>query len=400
MEQTAKRRNFLAILAVYFAANAIFIMSPAMNAIATQLYPDKPYSNILLISTISSLCMIPGSLVAGTLLSRVGFRTMALISMGGIVVCGVLPAFISSLMAVYVLRGIVGFCIGIGFPLQSTLALQLFDDRERPKVLGMATVSLAAGSIIFMVFSGLLSDMDARYAFLFHAILLLPLAVVLVNLREPSQNAAASQETVSAAPVQGPMPVYAVFTALMFAVIFFAFYPVLLNMSSICANENIGGSVVAGMLLAVYTVGNMVGGFLFAPLSRAAGKLVVPIGLVIWIAGSGCIAFGRTVPHSLRHRGADGLARHGEHLFRVCAQKQAVHGCSAVLLWHEYWLLPDNLFYQCRCQLHRRQRSPPAGDLRVLHRSGLQPDLGRGGDPAEQEARLTHRFMIDREELL
>ena len=189
-----------------------------------------------------------------------------------------------------------GFCIGIGFPLQSTLALQLFDDRERPKVLGMATVSLAAGSIIFMVFSGLLSDMDARYAFLFHAILLLPLAVVLVNLREPSQNAAASQETVSAAPVQGPMPVYAVFTALMFAVIFFAFYPVLLNMSSICANENIGGSVVAGMLLAVYTVGNMVGGFLFAPLSRAAGKLVVPIGLVIWIAGSGCIAFGRTVP--------------------------------------------------------------------------------------------------------
>ena len=296
MEQTAKRRNFLAILAVYFAANAIFIMSPAMNAIATQLYPDKPYSNILLISTISSLCMIPGSLVAGALLSRVGFRTMALISMGGIVVCGVLPAFISSLMAVYVLRGIVGFCIGIGFPLQSTLALQLFDDRERPKVLGMATVSLAAGSIIFMVFSGLLSDMDARYAFLFHAILLLPLAVVLVNLREPSQNAAASQETVSAAPVQGPMPVYAVFTALMFAVIFFAFYPVLLNMSSICANENIGGSVVAGMLLAVYTVGNMVGGFLFAPLSRAAGKLVVPIGLVIWIAGSGCIAFGRTVP--------------------------------------------------------------------------------------------------------
>ena len=205
MEQTAKRRNFLAILAVYFAANAIFIMSPAMNAIATQLYPDKPYSNILLISTISSLCMIPGSLVAGALLSRVGFRTMALISMGGIVVCGVLPAFISSLMAVYVLRGIVGFCIGIGFPLQSTLALQLFDDRERPKVLGMATVSLAAGSIIFMVFSGLLSDMDARYAFLFHAILLLPLAVVLVNLREPSQNAAASQETVSAAPVQGPM---------------------------------------------------------------------------------------------------------------------------------------------------------------------------------------------------
>ena len=65
--ETQKKRNFIALLAVYFAANAIFIMSPAINAMATEMFPDKSYTSVLLVSTISSLCMIPGSLVAGSI---------------------------------------------------------------------------------------------------------------------------------------------------------------------------------------------------------------------------------------------------------------------------------------------------------------------------------------------
>lgn len=33
-----KKRNFIALLAAYFAANVIFIMSPAINAMATGMY--------------------------------------------------------------------------------------------------------------------------------------------------------------------------------------------------------------------------------------------------------------------------------------------------------------------------------------------------------------------------
>lgn len=84
-------------------------------------------------------------------------------------------------------------------------------------------------------------------------------------------------------------------------------------MSSVCANENIGGATVAGILLALYTVGNCIGGFIFEPLHRFAGKLVVPIGLVFWILGTACFAFGHSVPSSssrllIRHRCADRLA--------------------------------------------------------------------------------------------
>lgn len=297
MDNSIKRRNFIALLAVYFAANVIFIMSPAMNAIATELYPDLPYTSVLLVSTISSLLMIPGSLVAGAALGKVKFKTMALISMGGIIIFGMLPYFIRPLMAVYVFRGIVGFCIGLGFPLQSTLALQLFNDKERPRALGFATVSLSVGSIVFMVVSGMLADQNAAYPYLFHAILLIPLILVLTLLKEPSaEDKVETVEAPSQVPETGKMPPYAIFTAFMFAVVFFAFYPVLLNMSSVCANENIGGATVAGILLALYTVGNCIGGFIFEPLHRFAGKLVVPIGLVFWILGTACFAFGHSVP--------------------------------------------------------------------------------------------------------
>lgn len=295
--EAQKKRNFVALLAAYFAANVIFIMSPAINVMATEIFPDKSYTAVLLVSTISSLCMIPGSLIAGSMLNRLGFKKLAVISMGGIAICGAACAFTTSLTAIYILRGIVGFCIGIGFPLQGTMSLQLFNDAERPKYLGWATVSLAAGSVFYMIISGMLADRSAKYSFLFHLIVLIPLALILLFLKQPSEEEIKANEAdaPSQVPDHGKLPGYALFTSLMFALVFFAFYPVLLNMSSICAYENIGGATVAGMLLSVYCIGNMCGGFLFSPLSKAAGKMVVPVGLILWIAGTACIAFGHSV---------------------------------------------------------------------------------------------------------
>lgn len=296
--QAQKSRNFIALLAVYFAANVIFIMSPALNVMATEMFPNESYTAVLLVSTISSLCMIPGSLVAGGILNKIGFKKLAVVSMGGIAICGALCAAAPSLTVIYLLRGIVGFCIGLGFPLQGTMSLQLFNDKERPKYLGWATVSLAAGSVFYMIVSGILADISAKYSFLFHLVVLVPMILVVVFLKQPAKEeiAANNVESPSKVPEDGKMPVYALFTALMFALVFFAFYTVLLNMSSICAYENIGGATVAGILLSIYCIGNMAGGFIFNPLSKAVGKYVVPIGLILWIIGTACVAFGHSVP--------------------------------------------------------------------------------------------------------
>lgn len=291
-----RRGNLISVLAVYFAANVIFITSPAMQAFATELYPEIAYGTVLLLSTISSLFMIPGSLLAGVLLGKqISFRQMAVLSMGGIIVAGVLPFFIRTFSFVLVMRALVGFCIGLGFPLQSTLALKLFDDEERPGVLGKATFVMALGSIVYMVMSGVLCDVDASYVWLIHGVLIVPLVLVLVFLKEPRE----AGDTKAAEKEDGKkekLPGMAVFASTMFMIIFFAFYPVILNMSAIIDYENLGTGAVTGIISSLFTIGNALAGLIFARVYKLAGKYTVPAGLVLWIAGMAVFGFGHNLP--------------------------------------------------------------------------------------------------------
>lgn len=291
-----RRGNLISVLAVYFAANVIFITSPAMQAFATELYPEIAYGTVLLLSTISSLFMIPGSLLAGVLLGKqISFRQMAVLSMGGIIVAGVLPFFIRTFSFVLVMRALVGFCIGLGFPLQSTLALKLFDDEERPGVLGKATFVMALGSIVYMVMSGVLCDVDASYVWLIHGVLIVPLVLVLVFLKEPRE----AGDTKAAEKEDGKkekLPGMAVFSSTMFMIIFFAFYPVILNMSAIIDYENLGTGAMTGIISSLFTIGNALAGLIFARVYKLAGKYTVPAGLVLWIAGMAVFGFGHNLP--------------------------------------------------------------------------------------------------------
>lgn len=285
-----KRGRMISLLAVYFAANVIFITTPALNSWATEIYPDIPYSTVLFLSTISSLLMIPGSLIAGAVLGKqVKFKTMAVVSLGGIVIAGCLPFFIRSFAFVLVMRGIVGFCIGLGFPLQSTLALKLFDDEERPGALGAATTVMAAGSIIYMLVSGWVTDMDAAYSFLVHAILIVPLVLVLLFLKEPENT---SETETRAEGRKEKLPGMAVFASAMFMFIFLAFYPVLLNMSAIIDYEGIGSAAMTGIISCLYTIGNGIAGMIFPAFYKKVGKYIIPAGCILWAAGAAIFAFG------------------------------------------------------------------------------------------------------------
>lgn len=295
MGTNRKTGNFISVLAVYFAANVIFIMSPAMNSIATNLYPDIAYGTVLLLSTISSLFMIPGSLLAGAVLGKkIGFKQMAVLSLGGIVIAGVLPYFITNFTMVLILRIIVGFCIGLGFPLQSTLALKLFDDDERPAILGKATVAMSCGAIFYMLVSGAVCDMNTSYVWLVHGVLIIPLILVIIFLKEPENTEEGSQAEAKDEKNE-KLPMLAVITSGLFMVVFFAFYPVLLNMSAIVEQEGLGAGAVTGIISSLFTIGNAIAGMIFAKVYQVTGKYVIPVGLVFWAIGTAVFSFGNSL---------------------------------------------------------------------------------------------------------
>lgn len=235
-----KRGNFISVLAVYFAANVIFIMSPAMNSIATELYPDIAYGTVLLLSTISSLFMIPGSLAAGAVLGKqVGFKQMAVVSLGG--------------------------------------------------------------TIIYMLVSGAVCDISASYVWLVHGILIIPLILILIFLKEPDKSGTEQSIQGSAADrsQNSPgekLPPMAVFASAMFMIVFFAFYPILLNMSAIVDQEGLGTAAVTGIISSLFTIGNAIAGVIFAGVYKAAGRFTIPVGLVLWAAGTAIFSFGHNLP--------------------------------------------------------------------------------------------------------
>lgn len=293
MDTKKNRNNMISLLAVYFAANVIFITTPVLNLWATEVYTGVPYSTVLFLSTISSLLMIPGSLIAGAVLGKkVRYKTMAVISMGGIIIAGCLPYFIRNFAFAIVMRAIVGFCIGLGFPLQSTLALKLFDDAQRPGVLGKATISMSVGAIVYMLLSGYVADFHAADSFLVHAILIIPLVLVLIFLEEPEPE---KETAVVENKQKEKLPGMALFASAMFMFIFFAFYPVLLNMSAIIDYEGIGSASISAVISCLYTIGNAIAGFIFAALYKKTGKYTIPVGVALWALGAGVFAFGNGI---------------------------------------------------------------------------------------------------------
>ncbi|MCB2354609.1 MFS transporter [Clostridium estertheticum] len=294
--------KIISVMAVYFAANVIFVVNPPMQAFATQLYPNVSYSNVLLISTLSSLFMIPGSLISGAVLGKkISFKHMAILSLGSIIIAGILPYFIRNFAFVLVMRVIVGFGIGLGFPLQSTLAIKLFGEKERPGILGLGSFFMGGGGILYQIVSGAVCTMNAAYSWLVHGILIIPLIMVIIFLKEPVDEGdnVANQplnEGMDKKSEGNKLPGMAIFTAFMFMIIFLAFYPILLNMSAIIVRENLGTSALAGTISSLFTLGGAAAGLMFAKTHKMAGKYTLPVGLALWVIGTGLFCIAHNIP--------------------------------------------------------------------------------------------------------
>lgn len=103
---------------VCFICQSSMIVGPALADLAAA-YPNVPYANILLISTIPQLCGIPVSLITGKIAgSKVKYKTLAATCA---LIGGVLPFFIRSFPIILLSRVIFGLyiqlaaCSRIGF---------------------------------------------------------------------------------------------------------------------------------------------------------------------------------------------------------------------------------------------------------------------------------------------
>lgn len=228
----------LAVLAIYTVPYTSFIANPALSPLANQVYTSTPYNTVMLLSTITSLCMIPSSIFIGAILGKkIKYKTTAILCSALVAGAGVGPFFSDSFTFALIMRILAGFGIGMVFPLQNTLIAKTIPEEKRAAVV-------------------------------------------------ETQTEAVSEK----------LPGRAIFCSIIFTLFFTTFYPILLNMTALIEAEGLGTAATAGTISSIFTVGGVVAGFVFAGLYRITGKFAVPAGCLFAIVGMGLFAFVSNIP--------------------------------------------------------------------------------------------------------
>ncbi|WKY48124.1 MFS transporter [Eubacteriaceae bacterium ES3] len=288
-----KNKTFLkiAVLSVFFVQMGIGTITPVIANIGAA-FPDVPFTTLLLVSTMSVIMSVPATLISGRLAGTVvKFKTLLIVGMILFVGGGIAPYFMTtaSFSAILVVRAIFGIGLGIVTPLGASLIISFFDGESRAQMMGLSNVVANVGGILFQLLGGFAGAISWEYAFLIHGLGILTLIIVLFL---PEPEAVPVQASNEAKP-KLPTTVY-VFAGLIFFMMALI-YPMLTNMSTIIAVSGMGTAGDAAMVLTMFTVGGMLGGFIFAKVFGFFKSNTMPVGVAMLAVAMVSIGFGNSI---------------------------------------------------------------------------------------------------------
>lgn len=278
-----------AIMSIFFIAMGIGTITPALNSIM-EAYPQLPVSTIYLTSTLPSLAVIPSAVIAGMLAgNKVKYKMLSALGILLFVVGGVAPYFTNDNFTLILLgRAIFGIGLGIISPLGNALVLGHFEGDKRASMMGMGTLMMNVGGIIFQFLGGFFAGIKWYYCFLPHAIAIISLVLVLLFLPEP---VAAAVPEGAAGQEKPKLPLGVWIASVLFGAGMFITYPMLMGMSTYLSILNLGDAATAAIVLSFFTVGGMIAGVIFGTLFKVTGRFLIGVALAIIAIGYAILLF-------------------------------------------------------------------------------------------------------------
>ena len=139
-----KSRIKIGIYGIGILMMGVIGISGALTAIGAH-FPDASQTMIQNLISIPCLVVIPVTLIVGKLMDSVSKKLLSIIGILCFLIGGFLPALMSSLTVILVLRGILGIGIGIVQCVSSALVAENFEGPERDKVQGNLNFRADAG---------------------------------------------------------------------------------------------------------------------------------------------------------------------------------------------------------------------------------------------------------------
>lgn len=282
----SKINNFLTaigVIGLFSALNIALIVNPVLGYVS-EWYPNLSYNTITLLSTFGSLVMIPATIISGKLAgTKCSYRALGFWGCMIIAIAGAVPYICHNFVIVLLTRCLVGIGTGLLQPLGNVACLAFFDKKSAATVQGIGNFWANISGLGFQTFSLLLVVKGVQYIWLIHLLMIIPAVLMLLFLKEPHNLTA--QETQNGMPneVKPSKEVY--IFCLIIGVFFMCTFPVLLNISAIVLNENIGDNITISIINAMYTVGGMCAGLSYGKMVHKFDDNIVLISIAAWLGG-------------------------------------------------------------------------------------------------------------------
>lgn len=264
-------------------------ISPALGLIAENFSDSNP-TLIKLVLTAPSLIIIPFSFISSYLTKKISKRSIVLIGVTIYVITGVGAQFTNTIEMLLAFRFALGAGVGLVMPLSFTLISDYFSGKEQTQMMGYNTAFSNFGGIVTMLLAGYLATFNWRVPFNVYWIGVIIFILVFFFL--PKDKPQEAPEGVGKAKI--PMSIFGL--ALGACGVMLVYYAIATNMAIYLEESNLGGSEIAGIVIAFSTVGGMITSIILVRLEMLLKQYIIPVAILVMGLAFGILTFTHSIP--------------------------------------------------------------------------------------------------------
>lgn len=261
------RSALVGIFALYCTLCDFAVLTPALNTLA-EAFPNTDMTTILLANTITGVVVVPVSIIAGALVNKVGYRPMGIIGVGLAMFGGASPFLLGGITdytPVIISRIVVGIGDGMVSPLGGAMIIKLYQGEKRSTLLGIGNLIFFGSGILYQLVGGYFAGIAWNWTFLAYFVAFIPWLLAIIFLPELKnmkgfEDEEFTKEQRRAEKVPGAVWGYFAFATIMLILDIIAVFLT----STLLAERDMGNASVAGVVSAMFTVGGMIAGGIYA----------------------------------------------------------------------------------------------------------------------------------------
>ncbi|MCY6484622.1 MFS transporter [Clostridium aestuarii] len=262
-------------------------ISPALGSIS-ETFNDVNELLIKMILTLSSMLIIPASIISGKLAMKVKKRSLLITGMCIYLIGGVGGGFATNIYILLMFRALLGIGVGLILPLSTGLIVDFFNGEERKKMMGYSTAVNNLGAVIAIVLSGMLSSINWHFAFGVYLIGFVSLFLVIFLLPEPENK-------VSVQKSHSPLNKEVYKLMLSIAVVNIVFYSVPTNIAILIKTQQLGSTSISGFVIATLNLTSFIAGMFFNKISAFFKKYTSIFALLMMFVGYAILSLSKSL---------------------------------------------------------------------------------------------------------